>query len=116
MGKRFSLQHLQRQNLFHDNDDSRLHRFVHSFHAENTYRWFVEILSGKKRLNIFGWCLMPSRLHLIANTKIPFDLDAVVRDFKRHTSKHTILLIENEAKRCRKSENWFCNECLPTEL
>ena len=26
-------------------------------------------------------------MHLIANTKIPFDLDDVVRDFKRHTSK-----------------------------
>jgi REP element-mobilizing transposase RayT len=48
-----------------------------------------------KGLNIFGWCLMPSHLHLIANTKIPFDLDNVVRDFKRHTSKNAILLIEN---------------------
>ena len=51
-----------------------------------------------KGLNIFGWCLMPSHLHLIANTKIPFDLDDVVRDFKRHTSKNAILLIENEAE------------------
>ena len=49
-----------------------------------------------KGLNIFGWCLMPSHLHLIANTKIPFDLDDVVRDFKRHTSKQIIFLIENE--------------------
>ncbi|MCC7231687.1 MAG: transposase [Bacteroidia bacterium] len=49
-----------------------------------------------KGLNIFGWCLMPSHMHLIANTKIPFDLDDVVRDFKRHTSKYAILLIQNE--------------------
>ena len=40
-----------------------------------------------KGLNIFGCCLMSSHMHLIANTKIPFDLDDVVRDFKRHTSK-----------------------------
>ena len=51
-----------------------------------------------KGLNIFGWCLMPSHLHLIANTKIPFDLDHVVRDFKRHTSKNAVLIIENEAE------------------
>ena len=38
---------------------------------------------------------MPSHLHLITNTKIQFDLDNVVRDFKRHTSKYAILLIEN---------------------
>lgn len=51
-----------------------------------------------KGLNIFGWCLMPSHLHIIANTKMPFVLNDVVRDFKRHTSKHAILLIENEAE------------------
>ena len=56
----------------------------------------LKFCQQKKGLNIFGWCLMPSHLHLIANTKIPFDLDDVVRDFKRHTSKHSILLIENE--------------------
>ena len=39
---------------------------------------------------------MPSRLHLIAKTKIPFDLDEVVRDFERHTSKQGSFLIENE--------------------
>ena len=49
-----------------------------------------------KGLNIFGWCLMPSHLHLIANTNISFDLDNVIRDFKRHTSKTAILLIENK--------------------
>ena len=37
-------------------------------------------------------------VHLIANTKISFDLDDVVRDFKRHTSRHSILLIENETE------------------
>ena len=58
----------------------------------------LEYCQENKGLNIFGWCLMPSHLHLIANTKIPFDLDNVIRDFKRHTSKHAIFLIENEAE------------------
>ena len=29
----------------------------------------------KKGINIFGWCLMPSHLHVIANTKEPFQPD-----------------------------------------
>ena len=58
----------------------------------------LEYCQENKGLNIFGWCLMPSHLHLIANTKIPFDLDNVIRDFKRHTSKHAIFLIEKEAE------------------
>ena len=45
-----------------------------------------------KGLNIFGWCLMSSHMHLIANTKIPFDLDDVVRDFKRHN----LIIVYNE--------------------
>ena len=35
---------------------------------------------------------MSSHMHLIANTKIPFDLDDVVRDFKRHN----LIIVYNE--------------------
>jgi putative transposase len=41
---------------------------------------------------------MPSHLHLIANTNIPLQLDGVIRDFKRHTSKALIFQIQNEAE------------------
>jgi putative transposase len=46
-----------------------------------------------KGLNIFGWCLMPSHLRIIANTDEPFQLSDVVGDFKRHTSKSLIAQI-----------------------
>lgn len=39
---------------------------------------------------------MPSHLHIIANTNEPFQLEGVVRDFKRHTSKMLIWQIENQ--------------------
>jgi putative transposase len=48
-----------------------------------------------KGLNIFGWCLMSSHLHLLANAMHPHQLDDVVRDFKRHTSKHLIEQIKS---------------------
>ena len=50
----------------------------------------------KKGLNIFGWCLMPSHLHIIANTNEPFQLDDVVRDFKKYTSKALIDQVANQ--------------------
>ena len=56
----------------------------------------LKFCQDKKGLNIFGWCLMPSHLHMIANTTEPFQLDDVIRDFKRHTSKNLITQIENE--------------------
>ena len=56
----------------------------------------LKFCQENKGLNLFGWCLMPSHLHMIANTNEPFQLDDVVCDFKRHTSKHLIAQIENE--------------------
>ena len=56
----------------------------------------LKFCQENKGLNIFGWCLMPSHLHMIVNTTEPFQLDDVVRDFKRHTSKYLIAQIENE--------------------
>ena len=43
-----------------------------------------------KGLNIFGWCLMTNHLHLIVNTRLPFELKDVVRDFKKYTCKQLI--------------------------
>ena len=56
----------------------------------------LKFCQDKKGLNIFGWCLMPSHLHIIANTTEPFQLDDVVRDFKKFTSKALIDQIANE--------------------
>jgi REP element-mobilizing transposase RayT len=47
-------------------------------------------------LNIFAWCLMPSHLHLIANTSSAFELSDVIRDFKKYTSKKLVKQIEIE--------------------
>ena len=49
-----------------------------------------------KGLNIFAWCLMPSHLHLLANTEAGFELSDVIRDFKKFTSKKIIKQIEEE--------------------
>jgi REP element-mobilizing transposase RayT len=54
-----------------------------------------------KGLNIFGWCLMPGHLHMIANTDEPFQLSDVVRDFKRHTSTSLIAQIIDQPESCR---------------
>jgi putative transposase len=50
----------------------------------------------KKGLNIFGWCLMTNHLHMIANTRRPYDLDDVIRDFKRFTCNKLIDQIASE--------------------
>jgi REP element-mobilizing transposase RayT len=46
----------------------------------------LEYCQENKGLTIYGWCLMPSHLHLICSSeKQP--LSDVIRDFKTHTSK-----------------------------
>lgn len=40
----------------------------------------------EKGLEIYGWCIMPSHVHLIIGTKDK-PLEGILRDFKSHTSR-----------------------------
>ena len=50
----------------------------------------------EKGLAIFGYCLMPSHLHLIARSDGNSTLSDILRDFKKFTSKALIQQILNE--------------------
>jgi REP element-mobilizing transposase RayT len=50
----------------------------------------------EKGLVLFGYCLMPSHLHLIARAEKNFTLSDILRDFKKFTSKSIIRQIVNE--------------------
>lgn len=49
-----------------------------------------------KGLTIFGWCLMPSHLHMIVRADDIFTLSEILRDFKKFTAKAILSQIENE--------------------
>jgi REP element-mobilizing transposase RayT len=55
----------------------------------------------EKGLVLFGYCLMPSHLHLIARTEGINSLSDVLRDFKKFTAKEVIkqVLHEPESRR-----------------
>jgi len=55
----------------------------------------------KKGLEIYGWCLMPSHLHLIARSIGNQDLSDILRDFKKFTSKNIVkqIIQEPESRR-----------------
>ena len=55
----------------------------------------------EKGLEIFGWCLMPSHLHLIARSNGNNSLSAILRDFKKYTSKKIVkqIIEEPESRR-----------------
>ncbi len=59
-----------------------------------------------KGLEVFAWCLMTNHLHLIIRAKDGLLLSDLIRDFKRHTAKKTIELIEtgNESRK-----EWLLN-------
>ncbi len=42
---------------------------------------------ANKGLEIYGWCLMPSHLHIICKAGGNFELTDILRDFKKFTSK-----------------------------
>jgi REP element-mobilizing transposase RayT len=49
-----------------------------------------------KGLVIFGWCLMPSHLHMICRAEGNNTLSDILRDFKKFTSKAIVKQIEEE--------------------
>lgn len=58
-----------------------------------------------KGLEIYAFCLMTNHLHLLVSARSPVRLPDIVRDFKKHTNKQIIKLIEaeNESRR-----DWMC--------
>jgi REP element-mobilizing transposase RayT len=75
----------------------------------------------EKGLTIFGYCLMPSHLHLIARSENDYTLSDILRDFKKFTSKAIIRQIFDESESRR---DWMldyfrkagaCNKSEPEE-
>ncbi len=47
-----------------------------------------------KGLELYGWCLMPSHLHLLARAAEGHQLGPIIRDFKKYTTKAVVRLID----------------------
>lgn len=60
----------------------------------------------KKGLRIHAYVYMTSHIHLIA-TSVNEPLQNIIRDFKRHTSKHIIKTIQNQSESRRE---WLLNK------
>lgn len=58
-----------------------------------------------KGLNIYGWCLMPSHLHMIVSAENS-NLSDIIRDFKKFTSKEIVKQIIEEPESRRE---WMLN-------
>src|ERR1700761_3166257 len=54
-----------------------------------------------KGMEIYAWCIMPSHVHLVFRSNIQKP-EELMRDFKSHTSKQLIELIENNLQESRR--------------
>jgi REP element-mobilizing transposase RayT len=61
----------------------------------------LQYCQKEKGLVLFGYCLMPSHLHLIARAESNFSLSDILRDFKKYTSKVILrqIITEPESRR-----------------
>jgi putative transposase len=60
-----------------------------------------------KGLVIFGYCLMPSHLHMIVRAEGQNTLSEILRDFKKYTSKTIVKQIEEEPESRR---DWMLDQ------
>ncbi len=55
----------------------------------------------KKGLQIYGWCIMTSHVHMIIGT-VGKKLDAIVGEMKSHTSTQCRKVIKDQSQECRR--------------
>ncbi|MEI6749306.1 MAG: transposase [Bacteroidota bacterium] len=73
--------------------------WIDVFTRKNHKLLMIDALSycqKNKDLVIFGYCLMPSHLHMIARAEGEYSLSDVLRDLKKFTSKAIVKQIESE--------------------
>ena len=72
----------------------------------------IKYCQQHKGLVVFAWCLMPSHLHMLCKAEHPGGLSAVLRDFKKFTSKQVVrLAVEEPESRREWMLNLFRDSC-----
>lgn len=59
----------------------------------------------KKGLLLYAWVIMTNHVHLIISSKEEIKQEHIIRDFKKHTSKELLKLIEENKQESRR--NWM---------
>jgi REP element-mobilizing transposase RayT len=73
----------------------------------------LDYCQREKGLVLFGYCLMPSHLHMIARAEKSFTLSEILRDFKKFTSKAIIKQIIDEPESRR---DWMIQHFTKAEV
>ncbi len=100
---------MSRKYKFHDNDKLYFISFatvnwIDVFVREEYMQVIIESwkhCQEKKGLEIYGWCIMPSHVHMIIGSKRD-KLEDIVRDMKKHTSMELKEVIKNNVHESRK--------------
>ena len=100
---------MSRKYKFHDNDKLYFISFatvnwIDVFVREEYMQVVIEswkYCHEKKALEIYGWCIMPSHVHMIIGSKKD-KLEDIVRDMKKHTSMELKEVIKNNVHESRK--------------
>jgi putative transposase len=100
---------MSRKYKFHDNDKLYFISFATAHWIDVFVRdeYMTTIVDSckfcqeKKGLEIYGWCIMPSHIHMIIGSK-KNKLEDIVRDMKSYTSTTMKKLIQENSQESRK--------------
>ena len=100
---------MSRKYKFHDNDKLYFISFATVYWIDvfvrEEYNQIIldswKYCQEKKGLEIYGWCIMPSHVHMIIGSK-KNKLEDIVRDMKKHTSSELRAAIKNNNFESRK--------------
>jgi putative transposase len=67
----------------------------------------IKYCQEHKGLEVYGYCIMPSHVHLILRSNEGFALEDTIRDLKRHTSQVCHKLLEDEQVNWESRKRWL---------
>ena len=100
---------MSKKYKFNDNDQFYFVTFTVTnwvdLFIRNEYKYIVldsiKFCQINKDLEVYGWCMMTSHLHMIIGSK-GNSLSNIMRDLKRHSSEMLHIAIVKNAKGCRR--------------
>src|SRR6185312_100800 len=100
---------MSRKYKFHDNDKLYFISFatvnwIDVFVREEYMKIVIDswkFCQEKKGLEIYGWCIMPSHIHMIIGSS-KNKLEDIVRDMKKYTSSELKVAIKNNVSESRR--------------
>jgi putative transposase len=80
--------------------------FIHNEYKD-VFLKAIKHYQQHKGLEVYGWCIMTSHIHLILRSAAPYDLSETIKNLKSYTSQQFHVMLEKEDNNYESRKRWL---------